>query len=131
MNWTNLSKCSSMEPIYSPESPTEVRNLSLKYQLEKSIYTDYIRLNETIFYRKAWTSRLTHSKFTAGGQWLFLPPILTFFHAKKVNQEIRLLRSFNIIWQIVATKTKWMTKISIIQFGQGSTYKPLLVNRYY
>ena len=128
MNWTNLSKCSSMEPIYSPESPTEVRNLSLKYQLEKSIYTDYIRLNETIFYRIAWTSRL---KVPDWRSVTFSPPILTFFHAKKVNQEIRLLRSFNIIWQIVATKTKWMAKIPIIQFGQGSTYKPLLVNRYY
>ena len=60
----------------------------------------------------------------------FSPPTLTFFHAKKVNQEIRLLRSFNIIWQILVTTKKWMTKITIIQFGQGSTYKPLLVNRY-
>ena len=51
MNWTYIPKYSSMEPIYSPKSPTEVRKLSLKYQLEYSIYTDYIRLNETIFYR--------------------------------------------------------------------------------
>ena len=42
-----------MQPIYSPENPVEARNLSIKYDLEKSIYTDYIRLNKTIFYRIA------------------------------------------------------------------------------
>ena len=53
MNWSKIPKCSSMEPIYSPVSPTEVKNLSMRYNLEKSIYTDYKRLNETIFYRNA------------------------------------------------------------------------------
>ena len=55
INWLKTPECLSGKHIYSPASLTEVKYLSSKYNLKRFIYSDFIRLNETIFYRNVWT----------------------------------------------------------------------------
>ena len=51
INWLESPTCLSEKLIYSPATLAEVKYLSSKYNLKRFIYTDFIRLNQTIFYR--------------------------------------------------------------------------------
>ena len=51
MNWEEEPKCSSSAPIFSPKNTDEAENIFSIHKLKKSIYTDFKRVNKSIFYR--------------------------------------------------------------------------------
>ena len=51
MNWKETPICSSSRPVFSPKDLKEAENIFSVYKLEKAIYTDYKRVNKSMFYR--------------------------------------------------------------------------------
>ena len=51
MNWKEIPKCPPLRPIFSPKDAKEAQDIFNIYKLQKAIYTDFKRVNKSMFYR--------------------------------------------------------------------------------
>ena len=60
MNWKEIPKCPPLRPIFSPKDAKEAQDIFNIYKLQKAIYTDFKRVNKSMFYRNNENELLNH-----------------------------------------------------------------------
>ena len=51
MNWKEIPKCPSARRVFSPKDTKEAADIFTMYKLQKALYTDFKRVNKSMFYR--------------------------------------------------------------------------------
>ena len=58
MNWKEIPKCASGRRVFSPKDTKEAEDIFSIYKLQKALYTDFKRVNKSMFYRNEGNEKL-------------------------------------------------------------------------
>ena len=122
MDWKKEPKCSNLEPVFSPKNNKEADFIFSIHKLEKSIYTDFRRVNQSIFYRNTLYTVRRIVGPVSDELWVQVGPVnpqftfICIYHIEKASQEIYILMNLHIM------------KLPMVNIGQGSPSLIFLVS---
>ena len=80
MNWKEIPECPPVRPIFSPKDAKEAQDIFNIYKLQKAIYTDFKRVNKSMFYRKNGNELLHFSLLGLNFDSIYSKPVEKFVY---------------------------------------------------